>query len=185
MLHWNTCSNRRSALAHYGWNVTERLDPPLVANERVMLDAWLDYHRDTLMMKCDGLGSDDLKRRSCPPSSLSLLGLVRHMAEVERSWFRRCMGAEDAPPLYYTDEYPDGDFDLVAGAVANNDFATWRAEVAAAREIAAQRGLDDIGTRHGEIYSLRWILVHMIEEYARHNGHADLLRERIDGVTGD
>ncbi len=165
----------------------ERLDPPLVADERTMLDAWLDYHRDTLMMKCDGLGADDLKRRACPPSSLSLLGLVRHMAEVERSWFRNCLAGEDAPPIFYSDEFPDGDFDLVAGADANADFATWRTEVAAARELAADRGLDDISLvpRRGDLYSLRWIIVHMIEEYARHNGHADLLRERIDGVTGD
>jgi hypothetical protein len=165
----------------------ERLDPPLVADERTMLDAWLDYHRDTLMMKCDGLRGDDLKRRSCPPSSLSLLGIVRHMAEVERSWFRNCLAGEDAPPLFYSDEFPDGDFDLIAGADANADFATWRAEVAAARELAAGRGLDDISLvkRRGDLYSLRWIIVHMIEEYARHNGHADLIRERIDGVTGD
>jgi len=152
-----------------------------------MLDAWLDYQRDTLMMKCDGLGAVDLKRRACPPSSLSLLGLVRHMADVERVWFRRCLAGQDAPPLFWSDELPDGDFDLVAGADANADFATWRAEVAAARELAASCGLDDIGAvrRRGDLYSLRWIVVHMIEEYARHNGHADLLRERIDGVTGD
>ena len=91
------------------------------------------------------------------------------------------------PPIYYSDEFPDGEFDLVGDADANADFATWRTEVAAARELAATRGLDDIGVlrRRGDLYSLRWIMIHMIEEYARHNGHADLLRERIDGVTGD
>ena len=125
-------------------HMRERLDPPLVADEKTMLDSWLDYHRDTLMMKCDGLRGDDLKRRACPPSSLSLLGLVRHLAEVERSWFRNCLAGEDAPPLFYSDEFPDGDFDLVAAADANADFATWRAEVAAARELAADRALDDI-----------------------------------------
>jgi uncharacterized damage-inducible protein DinB len=167
--------------------MTERLDPPLVADERTMLDAWLDFHRDTLMMKCDGLRAGDLKRRSCPPSNLSLLGLVRHLTEVERNWFRRVLAGADAPPLYYSDEFPDGDFDLVDDADANADFAAWRAEVANSRELTSGQGLDDISIarRHGDLYSLRWIIMHMIEEYARHNGHADLLRERIDGVTGD
>ena len=167
--------------------MTERLDAPLVADERTMLEAWLDYHRDTLMMKCDGLRAGDLKRRSCPPSNLSLLGLVRHLTEVERNWFRNVLAGEEVEPLYYSDEFPDGEFDLVDDADANADFATWRAEVAVSRDLASERSLDDIGInrRHGELYSLRWIIVHMIEEYARHNGHADLIRERIDGVTGD
>jgi uncharacterized damage-inducible protein DinB len=122
-----------------------------------------------------------------PPSSLSLLGLVRHMGEVERSWFRRVLGGEQAPPRYYSDENPDGDFDDVAGAGVAEAFGYWRDECAHARErVAAAPSLDVTGTgRRGETYSLRWIMVHMIEEYARHNGHADLLRERIDGTVGD
>jgi hypothetical protein len=165
----------------------ERIDPPLVAQEREMLDAWLDYHRATLAVKCEGLTDDQLRARAVPPSSLSLLGLVRHMGEVERSWFRRVLGGEQAPPRYYSDENPDGDFDDVAGAGVAEAFGYWRDECAHARErVAAAPSLDVTGTgRHGERYSLRWIMVHMIEEYARHNGHADLLRERIDGAVGD
>jgi uncharacterized damage-inducible protein DinB len=165
----------------------ERIDPPLVAQEREMLDAWLDFHRATLAVKCEGLTDDQLRARAVPPSSLSLLGLVRHMGEVERSWFRRVLGGEQAPPRYYSDENPDGDFDDVAGADAAEAFSYWRDECAHARErVAASPSLDVIGTgRRGESYSLRWIMVHMIEEYARHNGHADLLRERIDGTVGD
>ncbi len=165
----------------------ERIDPPLVAQEREMLDAWLDYHRATLAVKCEGLTDDQLRARAVPPSSLSLLGLVRHMGEVERSWFRRVLGGEQAPPRYYSDENPDGDFDDVAGAGVAEAFGYWRDECAHARErVAAAPSLDVTGTgRRGERYSLRWIMVHMIEEYARHNGHADLLRERIDGTVGD
>jgi hypothetical protein len=165
----------------------ERIDPPLVVQEREMLDAWLDYHRATLAVKCEGLTDDQLRARAVPPSSLSLLGLVRHMGEVERSWFRRVLGGEHAPPRYYSDENPDGDFDDVAGAGVAEAFGYWRDECAHARErVAAAPSLDVTGTgRRGETYSLRWIMVHMIEEYARHNGHADLLRERIDGTVGD
>jgi uncharacterized damage-inducible protein DinB len=165
----------------------ERIDPPLVAQERGMLDAWLDYHRATLAVKCEGLTDDQLRARAVPPSSLSLLGLVRHMGEVERSWFRHVLGGEQAPPRYYSDENPDGDFDDVAGAGVAEAFGYWRDECAHARErVAAAPSLDVTGTgRRGERYSLRWIMVHMIEEYARHNGHADLLRERIDGAVGD
>jgi len=165
----------------------ERIDPPLVAQEREMLDAWLDYHRATLAVKCEGLTDDQLRAQAVPPSSLSLLGLVRHMGEVERSWFRRVLSGEQAPPRYYSDENPDGDFDDVADAGVAEAFGYWRDECAHARErVAAAPSLDVTGTgRQGEGYSLRWIMVHMIEEYARHNGHADLLRERIDGTVGD
>ena len=165
----------------------ERIDPPLVAQEREMLGAWLDYHRATLAVKCEGLTDDQLRAQAVPPSSLSLLGLVRHMGEVERSWFRRVLSGEQAPPRYYSDENPDGDFDDVADAVVADAFGYWRDECAYARErVAAAPSLDVTGTgRQGEGYSLRWIMVHMIEEYARHNGHADLLRERIDGTVGD
>jgi uncharacterized damage-inducible protein DinB len=165
---------------------TERIDPPLEAGEREMLVAWLDYHRATLIMKCDGLDDGQLRQRAVPPSSLSLLGLVRHMAEVERGWFRRTLGGEDAQPRYYSDDNPDGDFDDVDTADAAEAFATWRADCEdARRRVAAADSLQVTGERRGERFSLRWILVHMIEEYARHNGHADLLRERIDGTVGD
>ncbi|MFE6777917.1 DinB family protein [Streptomyces sp. NPDC057702] len=161
-----------------------REEPPLIAEERRMLEGWLDYHRETLAVKCEGLTEAQLREVSTPPSDLSLLGLVRHMTDVERNWFRRVLCGADAPPLYWTDENNDGDFD-VAHADAAAGFATWRAEIELAREAAAGRTLDDTATRRDEVFSLRWIYIHMIEEYARHNGHADLIRQRIDGATGE
>ncbi|MDX2644621.1 DinB family protein [Streptomyces sp. NPDC001902] len=164
----------------------ERTDPPYIADERTMLESWLDFHRDTLAMKCAGLDDEQLRTPSAPPSDLTLLGLVRHMAGVERGWFRTVLAGEDVPPLYLTEDDPDGEFHDLAQADTAEAFATWRAEIAHARELTRHRSLDDIGLRRGKHeISLRWIYVHMIEEYARHNGHADLIRERIDGVTGD
>lgn len=167
---------------------TDRVGPPLTAGEREMLRGFLDYHRATLAVKCDGLSDEDLRRRSMPPSTLSLLGLVRHMAEVERSWFRRRVAAQDAPRIYSDDTRPDADFDDVDAADPPADLATYSAEVEAARAAVAGRSLDDtlVGRREGSelTLDLRWVYLHMIEEYARHNGHADLLRERIDGRTG-
>jgi uncharacterized damage-inducible protein DinB len=162
-----------------------RRSVPLVADERVMLDGWLDWHRATLLTKCAGLSGEQLARREVPPSSMSLGGLVRHMAEVERSWFRRRVGAQPVGYLYCSDERPDGDFDDVAPDGAEADFATFAAEVELARQVAAGRPLEEtfVHPRQGET-SLRWVYTHMIEEYARHNGHADLLRERLDGMTG-
>jgi hypothetical protein len=165
-----------------------RVEPPLVAGERTSLEAWLEYHRATLLYKCQGLTGDQLARHAVPPSSLSLLGLVRHMAEVERSWFRRRFaGQAELGELFCTEEFPDGDFDLLDSGAAEADFAAFAAECALADEAAAGRSLDEtfVHPRSGERIDLRWVYVHMIEEYARHNGHADLLRERIDGVTGD
>ena len=162
-----------------------RVDPPLVADERRMLDAWLDYHRGTLLWKCDGLSPTELVRRSVEPATLTLLGLVRHMAQVEQGWFRGCLAAETYEPLYSREDAPDADFDEVDQERADADLATYRAEVDRCRAVAARFDLDDCGERRGTAVSLRWIYLHMIEEYARHNGHADLLRERIDGATGD
>jgi uncharacterized damage-inducible protein DinB len=163
-----------------------RIDPPFVAGERAMLESWLEYHRATLAWKCEGLDDAQLRERAVPPSPLSLLGLVRHMADVERSWFRRVLGGEDVAGIYWTDDDPDGDFDNVDAADVQEAFATWQAECEhARRNAAAADSLDVTGQRRGEAVTLRWILVHMIEEYARHNGHADFLRERIDGAVGD
>jgi uncharacterized damage-inducible protein DinB len=162
----------------------ERIVPAPVAAEREMLDAWLDFQRDTLALKCDGLTGEQLRERAVPPSSLSLLGLVRHMAEGERQWFRMVLGGEQVPYHYYTDDNPEAEFDVDDADVAEA-FATWRAECADARARAtAAPSLDATGSHDGKDFSLRWIMVHMIEEYARHNGHADLLRERIDGAVG-
>jgi len=160
--------------------------PPVVADERTMLDAWLDFHRDILLWKCQDVPAEDLVRRAVEPSSLSLIGLVRHMAEVERAWFRRCLAGEDAPLIYDYTNSDDTDFDDVDPSRVEEDFAIFRDEVIRCREVSAGFGLEALGTSsRGKSVSLRWIYVHMIEEYARHNGHADLIRERIDGRTGD
>jgi uncharacterized damage-inducible protein DinB len=169
--------------------IAERKDPPLAAPEREMLETWLDFHRATLARKCDGLSSEQLRVRSAPPSSLSLIGLVRHMAEVERGWFRQVLAGEDVPDLFASDEDPEADFNDTAKADAGEMIAAWQAEIdAARRSAAAYPSLDAFAlrrTQRGQEVTLRWIMVHMIEEYARHNGHADLLRERIDGAVGD
>jgi uncharacterized damage-inducible protein DinB len=164
----------------------ERQDAGHRAPERQMLEEWLDYHRATLLMKCDGLSDAQLRARSVPPSPMSLLGLVRHMADVERLWFRRVLAGEDLPARFWSDANPDDDFDLVDDAVVADDFAAFAAECDHARAVSAGLDLDATGASgHGRVVSHRWVLVHMIEEYARHNGHADLLRECIDGTVGD
>jgi uncharacterized damage-inducible protein DinB len=168
--------------------MTDRVEPAFEQDERPMLESWLDYHRDTLAWKCEGLNRDQLAARSVPPSSLSLLGLVRHMADVERNWFRRVLEGEPSPGIYWSDDNEDGEFNDVDSADDAEAFATWRAECDHAREVAAAADSLDVvgkGARSGHAVTLRWIYVHMIEEYARHNGHADLLRECIDGATGD
>ncbi|SCG57747.1 DinB family protein [Micromonospora halophytica] len=174
------------------WTAPEitRTNEPYVADERTMLEGWLDYHRDTLLTKCAGLTAEQLRTPSVEPSGLTLLGLVRHMAEVERWWFRVRAAGQDVGGLHSTDEDPDADFNGVAEADAEADFAIFRAEVEAARAAAAGLSLDQTFQRRRrdggtDEISVRWVYVHMIEEYARHNGHADLIRERIDGVTGD
>ena len=164
---------------------TARVDPPMVADERPLLVAFLEYHRLTLLHKCAGLTAAQLSELAAPPSELSLLGLVRHMTEVERSWFRRSLAGEDAPPLYYSEADPDGDFHLPPEVDPDACFGALRREWDHSRRLAASHSLDDCGARQGEPVSLRWILIHVIEEYARHNGHADLLRERIDGARGE
>ena len=163
-----------------------RIDEPSTGPERPMLEGWLDWQRQTLLLKAAGLSADQLKLASTPPSNLTLLGLIRHMTEVERSWFRRRAGDADLGYLYCSDDNPDGDFDDVADADAEADYAAFLAELDAVRKTAAEMPLEhEFTTRRGRLTSLRWVYLHMIEEYARHNGHADLLRERIDGATGD
>jgi uncharacterized damage-inducible protein DinB len=183
----------------FGWNnmfVAPQDDPRSYApsvGERATLVDYLRAYRQTLELKCAGLDADALARRSVPPSNLSLLGLVRHMADVERNWFRNVLAGEDAPPHFHTDADWDADFD---GARPDPEAVTeawdaWRAEVAFAVRFVDEapdlgltgvmRSVDD---GRVEEVSLREVLVHMIEEYARHCGHADLLRERIDGRVG-
>jgi uncharacterized damage-inducible protein DinB len=165
----------------------ERPIPPLNADERTTLESWLDFHRATLEMKCENLDDTQAGTSSVPPSGLTLTGLVQHMAEVERNWFRRVLAGEDAPPIHdprADPRGPDGGFDLAADATLRAALATWQTEIARARENCASSALADTGRFMDTDVNLRWIYVHMIEEYARHNGHADLLRERVDGTTG-
>ena len=173
------------------WTAPEvnRPDPPLVAGERETLDAWLDWHRDTLLSKCSGLTAEQLKEPAVPPSSLTLLGLVRHMTDVERWWFRIHGTNQEMASRYWSGENLNGDFEDLDEPDAPAVVAAFWEEVGLARAAVRDLDLDHVVPSHGHhperVRDLRWIYIHMIEEYARHNGHADLLRERIDGVTGD
>ncbi|UQU61947.1 DinB family protein [Couchioplanes caeruleus] len=179
-------------VGHNGMWAPQGEDPRVAGKpvgELATIREYLTHYRLTLELKCGGLSPEQLAARSVPPSTMSLLGLVRHMARVEHIWFEQCLqGRRDAVPPYWSDGHKDLDFDGAAGdaAVAADAFATWKERTA-----AADRWLDgatDLGatvlTRHGEETTVRDVLIHMVEEYARHCGHADLLRECIDGRTG-
>ncbi|CAL9639034.1 DinB family protein [Streptomyces sp. Tu 3180] len=163
-----------------------RTAPPTCGSERDTLRAFLDYHRATLAMKCEGLTDEELRRRPMPPSTLSLLGLVRHMAEVERAWFRRVFEDHDAP-MVWSDEI---DFQAAYDASASTRdeaFGAWEAEVENSRRIEREaESLDQVGhqPRWGREVSLRMVMMHVLLEYGRHNGHADFLREGVDGTVG-
>ncbi len=162
-----------------------RTEPPYELAERPMLEAWLEFHRATLQLKCEGLDAARLAARPVPTSALSLHGLVRHLADVERGWFTRTLlRAADTPPLFYDPAVEDSGMIPLDGADAAADLTTWHEECERSRQHAARFDLDDTGLRDGQECSLRWIYTHMIEEYARHNGHADLLRELVDGTVG-
>jgi hypothetical protein len=168
------------------WAAAARAERPRTAGERETLTAELDWQRRTFELKCAGVPPERLSDKDIPPSGLSLHGLVRHLAGVERWWFRVQFAGEDVPLLYYSDDDPDQDFGSLDGD-PGEALAAWRAECDRSREIVAgAASLDQAGTvrRTGKPISLRRILVDMIAEYARHNGHADLLRERTDGATG-
>jgi hypothetical protein len=167
------------------WDQGDRPALPNVGDERDLLTAYLDWHRQTFELKCAGVPPERLSEKLIPPSGLSLHGLLRHLTGVERWWFRIQFAGEDLPLLYYSDDDPNQDFDSLDGDV-DEAFAAWRAECDRAREIAAGAALDQAGTIvvTGKPISLRAVMLKMIAEYARHNGHADLLRERIDGATG-
>jgi hypothetical protein len=159
-------------------------------DQRSVLLGYLDYHRAVLARKAEGITDEQARLASCPPSDLTLLGLVRHMTDVERIWFRSSLLAEDAPPIYYRAAHPDGDEDgdlhSPPGATLADALATYWAEIDVASRNIADASLDDVGQGDPDPgHSLRRTIVHMIEEYARHCGHADLLRQAIDGATGD
>jgi uncharacterized damage-inducible protein DinB len=162
-----------------------RREPEYVLGERDMLEGWLEFHRTTLVLKCEGVEDAKRKQRPVPTSELSLHGLLRHMAEVERSWFRRALLSDpEAPFIYCLNGSDESDLSPLEAADWEVDLSNWEAECEASRRAAASRDLDDTGLRDGKPVSLRWIYCHMIEEYARHNGHADLIREMVDGAVG-
>jgi hypothetical protein len=154
------------------------------ATEREMLRDWLDWHRATLLRKCSGLDAAQLATRAVPPSNLSLLGLVRHLSDTERGWVRRIYRGEQVPDLYYRTDAPDADFEEAGPASAEEDFARYRGECLAVDAALAGAELDETFALRERTISVRWLWQHLVEEYARHNGHADLLREVIDGSTG-
>jgi uncharacterized damage-inducible protein DinB len=178
----------------------ERLELAASADERTVLTCFLDFHRQALMRTCAGLSDEQLRRHPVPSSNLTLLGLVRHLAGVERWYFQAVIAGDFPGSLYNETEDNDEDFNDVDSATGDSTFAVWHAEVEQSRRIAADRPLDAIGTvpldpvavaagtshpSAGHQYSLRWVLTHMIDEYARHNGHADIIREAIDGAAGE
>jgi hypothetical protein len=161
---------------------TDRVEPSRTGDERSMLDAWLDYYRASVLHKCAGLTVEQLTLRSCDPSPLSLAGLVRHLTEMERAYAHR-LADRGLPLLYCTGDDPDGDIESVTAAQALANVETLREHCARSREIMAAHQLDDAFGTSG--YTLRWVYHYLIKEYSRHLGHADFLRERIDGVTGE
>lgn len=166
---------------------TTRATPPMHADERATLEGWLEFYRATLAMKCEGVSDEQLRTAAAPPSSLTLLGLVQHMAEVERNWFRRVLLGAAVPAIFdptADTSGHDGGFDVTADSTFATARAIWADEVARGRANCAGRDLDATSPFMGTQVTQRWIYNHMIAEYARHAGHADLLRARIDGATG-
>lgn len=157
-----------------------RVRPTYARDERELLDRWLEFHRATLVAKCEGLTDPQRKDRPVASSELSLHGLVRHLTETERNWFERVLLGD----LSQTQIWPEGALVPLDGADWENDLDVWRAECDASRRAAAGHSLDDCGLWRDKQISLRSIYLHMIQEYARHNGHADLIRELEDGAVG-
>jgi uncharacterized damage-inducible protein DinB len=170
------------------WTVPElvRVDEPTTGDEEAMLRGLLDWHRATLLWKCSGLTADELAIRSAPPSTLSLLGVIRHLADAERAWFRRYFRGEQIPEVYARPDAPNAAFDETEAGKAEADVERLMAEWDASRAAVTEASLEDrfVHEQFGEM-SLRWVYNHMIAEYARHIGHADLLRQRIDGSVGE
>ena len=159
-------------------------DEPLIGDDRPILESFLTWQRRTLLNVCAELTGEQLATRSIPASNLSLLGLVRHMAKVERTWFRQRAAGEQVGPLFDPEPDKDADFNDLDPDRAAHDFAVFAEECRLADQAAAGLAFDDTFELRGRTYSLRLVYVHMIAEYARHNGHADLLRESLDGRTG-
>lgn len=173
--------------------MTTDIESSRAFNERDTVLGFLGNYRRELIAKCNGISDEQARTTSVPPSDLCLMGLIRHMAEVERHWFRNILVAENAAPLYCNDSHPtgdpDGDFHVTSTDSLGDSIAQLRSEIAIADVNIAKFKLDDLASRESRkgtgIPNLRWIVVHMIEEYARHCGHADLLRECIDGAKSE
>ncbi|UFN46121.1 DinB family protein [Nocardioides okcheonensis] len=152
--------------------------------EKECLVGYLEHYRQTLALKCDGLDAQQLALKAVPPSNISLLGLVRHMARVEQSWFRRVIEGRMEIPRIFQDEDAGFDLPAVDDELVRASHELWQGEIAYAREVLDRTDLDAVVDVHGEPTEVRDIVVHMVEEYARHCGHADLVRECVDGRTG-
>jgi hypothetical protein len=161
-----------------------RTPEPTAADETGLLLGWLQFHRDALAAKCEGLSDEQLVEQSAPPSTLSLLGLVRHLTEMERHYLVRALSGEDLGLHYCTDEDPEADIEGIDAAMVEASMRTWRDEVRAADRLL-DRHPDLSATAAGSARAVRWHVVKVLQEYARHNGHADLVRERIDGARGE
>jgi uncharacterized damage-inducible protein DinB len=162
----------------------ERPDGSLVAGEREMLEGYLNFYRTTLLVKCAGLTAEQLAQRPATPSNLSLLGLIRHLTKVERVWFRIYFTGEQVDPVFAPELGKDADFDLIDASRAQQEYEQLIEEWRLSDKAAAGRSLDDRFMFRGKESSLRMIYLHLIGEYARHDGHADLVREHLDGTTG-
>jgi len=173
-------------IAAMTWTAPEVTRPSgdTAADERTLLPSLLTWHRSTFLHKLAGLTGEQLATASVPPSNMTLLGLVRHLAKVERFWFRLRYAAQDIEPLYDPALGKDHDFEVLDAAKAEEAYDILLEEIRLAGEAAAEGSLDDTFDLGGNPFSLRMLYLHMIGEYARHNGHADLIRERVDGHTG-
>jgi hypothetical protein len=163
---------------------TSRPDPPKVAGEKETLLGQLEFQRATLLWKCDGLTPEQAGTRAVEPSILSLHGLVRHLTEVEIALFAQTIAGEETQYLYSTDAHPDGDWENLDPASYHDDMNRYFETVERSRRIAASYEMDHQSDFRGTPVTVRWAVTHAIQEYARHLGHADLIRERIDGATG-
>jgi hypothetical protein len=175
----------RSVVTSAEWPVPRRVTIPRDGDELSMLKAYLEHHRESVELKCSGVPPPRMSERGAPPSTMSLHGVLRHLAGVERWWFAINFAGMDLPMLYYSDADPDQDFESLDGDPLEA-MRVWRAECQRSREIVDAAGsVDEVGvvSRDGD-YTLRWLMLRMIGEYAQHAGHADLLREGIDGAVG-
>jgi uncharacterized damage-inducible protein DinB len=165
---------------------SSRVAPLLSGPERDQLESWLDFYRATLLLKCAGLSVEQLSTRAVASSDLTLLGLLRHMTFVEQVWFEKVFAGRDVDDYYKRDDDRDADFHDLSSASLDVVVGLFHRACAMSRDVSSGRDLDEMAlvARRGREVDLRWIYLHMIEEYARHCGHADLLRELIDGTTG-